>query len=80
MKTSNPVRILFLCVANSARSQLAKGIAKQIFGNSAKIESAGSEPFGVVQPWAVTVLNEIGIDISGNRSISTNDLAKARCV
>lgn len=72
---SKPVHILFLCVANSARSQLAEGIAKQIFGSSAKIESAGSEPSGVVQPWAVKVLNEVGIDISQNKSKSTNDIA-----
>lgn len=71
---SKPVHILFLCVANSARSQLAEGLAKQIFNCSAKIESAGSEPSGVVQPWAIKVLNEIDIDIGQNKSKSTNDI------
>lgn len=72
---SKPVYILFLCVANSARSQLAEGLAKQIFGSAAKIESAGSEPSGLVQPWAVKALSEINIDISQNKSKSTNDIA-----
>ncbi len=71
---TKPVHILFLCVANSARSQLAEGLAKQIFGDSSKIESAGSEPSGVVQPWAVAVLDEVDIDIRNNKSKSTQDL------
>jgi thioredoxin type arsenate reductase len=72
---SKQVHILFLCVANSARSQLAEGLAKSIFGENAKIESAGSEPSGIVHPWAVKVLNEIGIDISKNKSKSTHEIA-----
>lgn len=72
---SKPVHILFLCVANSARSQLAEGLAKSIFGEAAKIESAGSEPSGKVQPWAIEVLKEQGIDISKNWSKSTDQLA-----
>jgi arsenate reductase len=71
---SKPVHILFLCVANSARSQLAEGLAKSIFGSEAIIESAGSEPSGKVQPWAVAVLQEEGIDISKNWSKSTDQL------
>jgi arsenate reductase len=70
------LNILFLCVANSARSQLAEGLAKSIFGINAHIESAGSEPSGQVQPWAVEVLKESGIDISKNWSKSVNDLPK----
>jgi arsenate reductase len=71
---SKPIHILFLCVANSARSQLAEGLAKSIFGEDAIIESAGSEPSGQVQPWAIAVLKEQGIDISKNGSKSTEDL------
>jgi arsenate reductase len=66
--------ILFLCVANSARSQLAEGLAKKMFGGKANIMSAGSEPSGKVQPWAVEVLKETGIDISQNFSKSVNGL------
>lgn len=69
-----PIHILFLCVANSARSQLAEGLAKSIFGSVAIVESAGSEPSGKVQPWAVAVLREEGIDISKNWSKSTDQL------
>lgn len=71
---SKPVNILFLCVANSARSQLAEGLAKSIFGLDAHVESAGSVPSGQVQPWAVTVLNEVGIDISKNTSKAIENL------
>lgn len=71
---SKPTHILFLCVANSARSQLAEGLAKSVFGNDAVVESAGSEPSGKVQPWAVEVLKEDNIDISKNWSKSTDQL------
>ncbi len=69
------MNILFLCVANSARSQLAEGLAKSMLGSKANVESAGSEPSGRVQPWAVEVLKEINIDISKNVSKSTDELS-----
>lgn len=72
---SKPVHILFLCVANSARSQLAEGLAKHIFGNHAVVESAGSEPSGKVQPWAIKILKEDHIDASKNWSKSTDQLS-----
>ena len=72
---SKPVHILFLCVANSARSQLAEGLAKSMFGENAVIQSAGSEPSGKVQPWAIEVLKEDGIDISRNWSKSYEELS-----
>jgi arsenate reductase (thioredoxin) len=68
------LKILFLCVANSARSQLAEGLAKSIFGNDAEIASAGSIPSGVVQPLAIEVLKEDGIDISQHKSKSVEHL------
>jgi len=68
------MNILFMCVANSARSQLAEGLAKAILGNSAKIESAGSHP-GKLNPLAVEVLKEKGIDISRHWSKSVDDLS-----
>lgn len=71
---TKPVHILFLCVANSARSQLAEGIAKEIFGNYALVQSAGSKPSGKVHPMAIEVLKEKGIDISKNNSKSINQL------
>jgi arsenate reductase len=69
------MKLLFLCVANSARSQLAEGLAKSLFGNKVEIESAGSEPSGRVQPWAVESLKEIGIDITQNWSKSYGELS-----
>lgn len=72
---SKPTHILFLCVANSARSQLAEGLAKAILGSGAVIESAGSEPSGKVQPWAIAILKEDGVDISKNWSKSTSELS-----
>ncbi len=71
---SKPLHILFLCVANSARSQLADGLAKAMFGEKVKVENAGSVPSGRVQPWAVEVLREEGIDISRNWSKSYDSL------
>lgn len=69
------MKILFLCVANSARSQLAEGLAKSLYGKKAEIESAGSEPSGKVQPGAIESLKEIGIDISQNWSKSYDQLS-----
>jgi len=65
--------ILFLCVANSARSQMAEGIARSLFGDKAVIESAGSIPKGV-HPLAIEAMKEIGIDISKQYSKSTDKL------
>jgi protein-tyrosine-phosphatase len=59
--------ILFLCVANSARSQMAEGIARSLAPSDIGIWSAGSRP-NTVRPEAITVLREIGIDISRHRS------------
>lgn len=67
------MKILFMCVANSARSQLAEGLAKAVFGTSAEIESAGSKP-SRVNPLAIEVMREIGIDLSDHRSKSVDDL------
>ena len=67
------MKILFMCVANSARSQLAEGLARKIFGSEPWIESAGSEP-KFVNPIAREVLNEIGIEISAHKSKSFEDL------
>lgn len=67
------MKILFLCVANSARSQMAEGLAREIFGKSAQIESAGSAPKGV-HPLAIQAMRERGLDISKQQSKSVNDL------
>lgn len=67
------MNILFMCVANSARSQLAEGLARNLLP-TIEIKSAGSQP-AKLNPFAVLVMNEIGIDISKQYSKSYDDLA-----
>jgi arsenate reductase (thioredoxin) len=64
--------ILFLCVANSARSQMAEGLARALFPGI-RIQSAGSRP-SHVNPYAIEVLKEMVIDISGHTSKSVQDI------
>lgn len=70
------MKILFLCVANSARSQMAEGLARAMFSESAHVESAGSQPSGVVNPFAIEAMQEIGIDISGHFSKCYEELSE----
>ena len=64
--------ILFLCVANSARSQMAEGLAREIFGGTL-IQSAGSSP-SQVNPYAARVMAEMGIDLSQQFSKSVDTI------
>lgn len=73
LRAAKPRHILFLCVANSARSQMAEGIARSLAPASVKISSAGSQP-SKLNPFAVKALSEIDIDISGHRSKSVGDI------
>ena len=61
--------ILFLCVANSARSQMAEGLARKLFGARIAVQSAGSAP-STVNPYAIEVMREVGIDLSAHHSKS----------
>jgi arsenate reductase (thioredoxin) len=65
--------ILFLCVANSARSQLAEALARDLFGDTIRVQSAGSAP-SRVNPLAVEVMRELGIDMSAHSSKSVADI------
>lgn len=67
-------RVLFVCVENSCRSQMAEGWARHLFGDKIEAYSAGSKPSGIVNPDAIKVMAEIGIDISGQKSKGFNDL------
>ena len=73
MEDSKP-RILVLCTGNSARSQMAEGLLKAKLGDRFKVDSAGTRPIGV-SPEAIAALDEIGIDISENRSKSVDEFA-----
>jgi len=65
--------LLFLCVANSARSQMAEGIARDLLGDRLPVQSAGSAP-SHVNPLAVRALAEVGIDLSAQRSKSVDEI------
>jgi arsenate reductase len=67
-----PKHVLFLCVANSARSQMAEGIGRSLAGHRVRVSSAGSEP-SRVRPQAVAALAEIGIDAGSHRSKSFDE-------
>ena len=68
--------ILFLCVANSARSQMAEGLARARFGETVNVQSAGSQP-SRVSPLAIRALAEIGIDITRHRSKAVSEIDPA---
>ena len=65
------MNILFLCVVNSACSQMAEGLARSLLGDRATVSSAGSQP-SQVNPFAVEALAEIGVDISDQSSKSVD--------
>ena len=67
------LKVLFLCVHNSARSQMAEAFLNQLASNTFIAESAGLEP-GTLNPIVVEVMKEIGIDISGKETRSVFDL------
>ncbi len=68
-------RVLFVCVRNSARSQMAEAFLKDLAGDRFEVQSAGLEP-GTLNPDVVSVMKEIGIDISQSQTKSAFDLYK----
>jgi arsenate reductase (thioredoxin) len=68
--------ILFLCVANSARSQMAEGLARKLFGARIAVQSAGSKP-STVNPYAIQVMREVGVDITTHHSKSVQTIDPA---
>jgi len=69
-------RLLFLCVANSARSQMAEGLARLLFGERAHVQSAGSAP-STVNPWAIAAMKELGVDLATHTSKSVQTIDPA---
>jgi arsenate reductase len=74
--TQPATSILFLCVANSARSQMAEGLGRMILGDRARVQSAGSRP-SRVNPYAVEVMHELGIDLATHHSKSVDAIDPA---
>jgi protein-tyrosine-phosphatase len=76
MAEKQKTSILFICIENSCRSQLAEGFARALGGDKIEAFSAGSRPSGVVNPEAISVMKEIGIDISQQYSKGFKDLPR----
>jgi len=76
METPAGRGVLFLCVANSARSQMAEGLARAMLPAGIPVHSAGSEP-ATLNPYAVRALAEVGIDISAHHSKPIADVPRS---
>ena len=72
----NKTKVLLLCIHNSCRSQMAEGFMRSLRGDEFEPYSAGSEPT-IVHPLAVTVMGEVGIEISNQRSKRVEDLGQS---
>lgn len=70
-------RVLILCTGNSARSQMAEGLLRHDAGDRFEVASAGTQP-SRVRPEAITVMRELGIDISGQRAKAVDEFASQR--
>ena len=70
--TESPIRVLFVCTGNSARSQIAEAMLGRLGGDDFAVSSAGTEPKGV-NPYTLRVLDEEGIDWSNARSKSVQE-------
>ncbi|MFP4081983.1 MAG: arsenate reductase ArsC [Candidatus Aminicenantes bacterium] len=70
-------KILFICTHNSARSQMAEGILKKLYGNRYEVYSAGTQPSSV-NPLAIKVMKEIGIDISTQHSKNVGEFLERK--
>jgi arsenate reductase len=70
------IHVLFVCVENSCRSQMAEGFARGFGKDAVSAWSAGSQPSGEVNARAIAFMQELGIDISGHTSKGLNDLPK----
>ena len=70
-------KVLFVCILNSARSQMAEALLKRVGGDQFEVESAGLEP-GTLNPLAVEAMKEIGIDISKNKTKSVFNMVEQK--
>lgn len=75
MKTQSKIKVLFVCIHNSARSQMAEAFLNQIAGERFEAQSAGFEP-GTLNPLAVEVMKVMGVDISANPTKSVFEFYK----
>ena len=71
-------RVLFLCTGNSCRSQMAEGLVNHVLDGAWMASSAGTAPAGYVHPLAIRAMEELGVDISGQRSKSVEEFREVR--
>ncbi len=69
-------KVLFICIHNSARSQMAEAWVNHLYGDLFEAQSAGLEP-GTLNPLVVQAMKEVGIDISRNKTKSVSDFVKS---
>lgn len=72
------LRLLFVCVENSNRSQMAEAFARMLGGDGVEPYSAGSRPSGAVNPRAIEAMREVGYDLSTHRSKSLAEIPLAQ--
>src|SRR5258706_14655745 len=68
------IRVLFVCIGNSCRSPMAEGFANYYGNHLLEASSAGSRPAGIIQPETIQIMQESGIDISGQTSNGLRDV------
>ena len=73
---SNVKRMVFVCVENSNRSQMAEALARMLGGDAVEVFSAGSRPSGAVNPKAIAAMRELGYDLARHDSKSLHDLPR----
>ena len=72
--SATTIRLLFVCVENSNRSQMAEAFARMYGASNVEAYSAGSRPSGIVNPKAVNAMSELGYDLAQHGSKSLDDL------
>jgi arsenate reductase len=70
---SNKIKLLFVCIENARRSQMAEGFAEAFGQGKIEVYSAGSSPSSAIDPLVIEVMKEKGIDLSTNRPKGLND-------
>ncbi len=76
--SSEKKKVLFICIGNAARSQMAEGLLRELYGERYDVYSAGTNPAKGVTPYAVRALAELDIDISGQRSKSVEEFKEEK--
>jgi len=76
--SEKPAHLLFVCIENSNRSQMAEGFARTLGGDRVRAFSAGSQPSGQINPRAALFMKERGIDLSAQRSKGLDELPKVQ--